>query len=63
MISTGDKGGQLRAIDEALKLVDTPYVYYNEDDFKLVHSGLITLNIQELEKDLKILQMWNGWHD
>lgn len=45
MLSTGDKGGQLRAIDEAIKLVDTPYVYYSEDDFKLVHTGLITLNI------------------
>lgn len=29
MLSTGDKGGQLRAIDEAMKLVDTPYVFYS----------------------------------
>ena len=63
MLSTGDKGGQLRSIDEALKLVDTPYVYYNEDDFKMVRSGLITLNIKELEKDPKLLQMWNNRHD
>ena len=62
MLSTGDKGGQLRAIDEALKLVDTPYVYYSEDDFKMVHAGLITSNIEELEKDPKLLQMWNDKH-
>lgn len=63
MFSTGDKGGQLRAIDQALKLVDTHYVYYSEDDFKLAHTGLITLNVQELENDPKLLQLWNGWHD
>lgn len=46
LLSTGDKGGQLRAIDAAMRLVDTPYVFYSEDDFKQTKSGLITMNIQ-----------------
>lgn len=62
MLSTGDKGGQLRAIDAAMKLVNSSYVYYSEDDFKATKSGLITENIQELEKDPKLLQMWNSFH-
>ena len=62
LLSTGDKAGQLRAIDEALRLVDTPYVFYSEDDFKLAQGGLITMNIQQLEQDPKLLQMWNGLH-
>ena len=28
-LSTGEKGGQLRAIDLGLKLVDTAYIYYS----------------------------------
>lgn len=29
MLSTGDKGGQIRSVDESLKLVDTFYIYYS----------------------------------
>lgn len=54
--------GQIRAIDMALRHVDTPYLYYSEDDRKLNKSGLITQNIQSLEKDPKLLQVWNDHH-
>ena len=45
-----------------MRLVDTPYIFYSEDDFKQTKSGLIAMNIRELEKDPKLLQMWNAFH-
>jgi hypothetical protein len=45
---TGRKEGQLRSIDLALRLVKTPYVYYSEDDRKMIKSGVIKGSIDLL---------------
>ena len=55
--------GHLRAIDLALKLVKTPYVYYNEDSRKMIKGGVIRESIDLLEKEPKLLQTWYALHE
>lgn len=62
VVSTGTKEGQIRSIDLGLRLVETPYVYYCENDRKMLKGGAISESILRLEKDSKLLQVWTE-HD
>ncbi len=55
--------GKMKAIDEALKLVKTPYVYYNEDNRKMIKGGVIRESIDLLEREPKLLQTWYSLHE
>ena len=48
------------AIDYAYGLVKTPYVYFSEDDMWMVMKGLIKMNIEKLEADPVLIQVWNN---
>ena len=45
MLNTLKKVGQVVSIDEAYKIVDTPYVFHSEDDWATIKSGVIEENI------------------
>jgi len=57
-ISTGQRVGQLAAIDYAYSRVTTPYIFHFEDDWLFYRSGFIERSLVVLESNPKCLQVW-----
>jgi hypothetical protein len=45
VLSTGQKLGQIIAIDLAYSLVKTPYVFFSEDDMWVIEKGILEMNV------------------
>jgi hypothetical protein len=45
LINTGQKVGQIMAIDIAFSIVKTDYAYFSEDDMWLVEGGVIQMSV------------------
>lgn len=49
---------QLRSIDAAYALVETPYIFHMEEDWEFLKPGFIEASKPVLEEDENILQVW-----
>ena len=59
------KLGQIKSIDKAYSLVDTPYIFHCEDDWVFYRYGFIEDSKLLLEANKDILQVWlrSYYHD
>lgn len=57
-IATGQRIGQIVAIDYAYSRVTTPYIFHMEDDWEFYESGFIEKSMQILRLESKCLQVW-----
>ena len=57
-IHTGERVGQIRAIDAAYDRVGTPYVFHMEDDWEFLRPGFIEASLPILEAEPMCLQVW-----
>lgn len=57
-IATGQRVGQIAAIDYAYSRLKTPYIFHMEDDWEFYKSGFIEKSLQILCFDPKCLQIW-----
>jgi hypothetical protein len=58
LISTGERVGQIAAIDYAYSRVTTPYVFHLEDDWEFYASGFIEKSLTILDRDDTCLQVY-----
>jgi hypothetical protein len=56
-ISTGQRVGQIAAIDYAYSRVTTPYVFHMEDDWLFYRSGFIEKSLHVLQANPKCIQV------
>jgi len=49
---------QIRSIDAAYRLVETPYIFHMEEDWQFIKPGFIETSKPVLEADENILQVW-----
>jgi hypothetical protein len=56
-LATGQRIGQIQAVDEAYRHVQTPYIFHCEDDWEFYAPGFVELSAMVLEKDAKYLQV------
>ena len=57
-LTIGSKRGKFYAIDHAYSIVKTPYVFFLEDDFKMIRD-VASSQIALLENDPSIVQIWS----
>ncbi|MFO7630192.1 MAG: glycosyltransferase [Prochlorococcaceae cyanobacterium] len=57
-ISTGERVGQIAAIDYAYSRVVTPYIFHLEDDWEFYRGGFIEKSLVILRSQPKCLQVW-----
>ena len=57
-VCTGERVGQIKAIDMAYTWVKTPYVFHCEDDWEFYRPGFIEASKAILEDKPKCLQVW-----
>lgn len=57
-IETGDRVGQIAAIDYAYSRVSTPYIFHLEDDWEFMREGFIEKSLAILRAEPKCLQVW-----
>jgi hypothetical protein len=57
-LATGERGGQIAAIDHAYAHVATPYIFHLEDDWEFYRSGFIEKSLVVLRSDTKCSQVW-----
>ena len=57
-MNTGERLGQIRAIDAAYSRIATPYVFHMEDDWEFVRSRFIEMSMPILEAEPLCLQVW-----
>lgn len=57
-IETGERVGQIAAIDYAYSRVQTPYIFHLEDDWEFYKSGFIEKSMAILIREPKCLQVW-----
>ena len=63
-IRSGQRIGQIRAIDLAYAHVQTPYIFHLEDDWEFYRSGFIEKSRAHLEADPFALLVWlRAWND
>jgi hypothetical protein len=64
-IVNNPKLGQVKSIDKAYGLVETPYIFHCEDDWEFYRSGFVEDSKALLEVDSNILQVWlrSFYHD
>lgn len=61
---TGERVGQIKLIDRAYAMVDTPYIFHLEDDWEFYRSGFMEKSRAFLELDPKILLVQlRAWND
>ena len=53
-IITNIKVGQMEAIDQAFKHIETEYYFFSEDDLEYLKEGFIEYCLQALEYDPKL---------
>ncbi|HEY5410831.1 MAG TPA: hypothetical protein VIJ94_08890 [Caulobacteraceae bacterium] len=56
-INTGGRVGQIRAIDLAYSLVETPYIFHMEDDWRFLRPGYIPKSIAVLQAEPLCLEV------
>jgi len=57
-ISTGDRVGQIAAIDYAYSHINTHFVFHMEDDWEFYEPDFIEKSIRILRSNPKCLQLW-----
>jgi hypothetical protein len=57
-ISTGERVGQIRAIDVAYARVDTPFIFHLEDDWRFLKPGFVERSMEILLAEPLCLQVW-----
>ena len=57
-LATGERVGQLEAVDRAYRYVETPYIFHCEDDWEFYAPGFIELSTVVLEQDPSYLQVY-----
>ncbi|SDB54187.1 glycosyltransferase [Bauldia litoralis] len=57
-LSTGERIGQIPAIDAAYRHVDTEFIFHCEDDWEFTAPGFIEKSLAILEANPAILQVW-----
>lgn len=57
-LATGERGGQIAAIDHAYSHVATPYVFHLEDHWEFYRSGFVEKSMVVLRSDTKCSQVW-----
>jgi len=57
-LATGERVGQIAAIDEAYKEVGTKFIFHCEDDWEFTAAGFIEKSLDILEENNQILQVW-----
>ena len=50
--------GQIKSIDRAYSMVDTPYIFHCEDDWEFYRTGFIEESMKILETEPDIMQVW-----
>jgi hypothetical protein len=58
LIYASQRIGQIKAIDLAYSLVDTPYIFHCEDDWEFHAAGFIEKSLAVLEQHQKVCQVW-----
>jgi hypothetical protein len=58
LINTGGRHGQLKNIDRCYAMIDTPYVFHCEDDFKFIRGGFIEGSRAILEAEPNCINVW-----
>jgi hypothetical protein len=62
-MKTGNRIGQIRAIDFAYSKVETPYIFHLEDDWLFERPGFIEKSMEILRCEPLCLQVWiRGFH-
>jgi len=63
-VSTGQRVGQIAAIDYAYSFVEQPYIFHLEDDWQFYQSGFLEKSLTILEALPDCLQVWiRALHD
>jgi len=57
-LCTGEKKGQVNAIDSAYSFVNTEYIFHLEDDWEFYKPGFIEQSMELLEEFPKIICVW-----
>ena len=57
-IATCHRVGQIKAIDQAYKHVNTEYIFHCEDDWEFFAPGFIEKSLEVLMSNEKIIQVW-----
>jgi hypothetical protein len=57
-LATGQRVGQVAAIDYAYSHVTTPYIFHVEDDWEFYRSGFLPASLAVLQDQPKCLQVW-----
>jgi hypothetical protein len=64
LIRTGERVGQMAAIDMAYSTVDTPYILHHEDDREFYRAGFLERSRAILDVDPSTVVIWlNPWND
>lgn len=50
--------GQIKSVDRAYSLIDTPYIFHCEDDFEFFRSGFVEESLSVLKHDSKAITVW-----
>ena len=63
-LATGKRIGQMPAIDEAYRQVETEYIFHCEDDWEFTAPGFIERSLAVLTANPTVLQVWiRALHD
>ena len=57
LIYNEEKLYQIKSIDTAYSLIDTPYIFHMEEDWQFLRTGFIEISKQVLESDDNIIQL------
>ena len=57
-LATGERVGQIAAIDIAYAEISTEYIFHCEDDWQFTSSGFVEKSMSILKHDDQILQVW-----
>jgi hypothetical protein len=62
ILYNSERLGQMRSIEQGLKLLSTPYVFHCEEDWEFYDSGFIEKSFEIIEKDSKVTSVWLRSH-
>lgn len=50
--------GQIKSVDRAYSVIDTPYIFHCEDDFEFFRPGFVEESLSVLKHDRKAVTVW-----